>query len=153
MDEHDSYPCSPHCVCEGVVGKSLTLEEILQVRNRGLINFDHLIRGDILGHLCGQLEPHGHLITSNHEYVMIDNECMFHNGPCLNRYSWLNEPAVQPVILDVCNRLVSLSEDELGVISAIPNGYAVSGARDLFKAVCAAKSAAAEYLELFGDEH
>lgn len=151
MEQHEGRACSPSCVCSAAINRRLSFDDIVRAKNAGLAYFDDMVRGDVLGHLCGQFEPHGRFFTRNHEYVVIDNECMFHDQPCLNQYSRLDEPGVRPVIIELCRKFVSLGDDELRAIVAIPKNYAISPGRDLFEAVLSARAAAGEYLELFDE--
>jgi hypothetical protein len=129
----------------------MNFQEINKARDSGISCFDDLVRGDILGHLCGQLEPHGHFITRHHEYVVIDNECMFAQAPCLNEYQWLDVEGIRPVIIGVCRGLVGVPAAELRSLASVPNGYTVANGRDLYDDLCAAKAAANEYLAIFDE--
>ena len=151
MDQHCADACSPACPCSVVIGRDQNFEAIVRAKNAGGADFDDMVRGDVLGHLCGQLEPHGHFFTRNHEYVIIDNECMFHDLPCLHMYSWLDVPGVRPVIIELCRKFVDLADNELCSITSVPNNYIVSNGRNLLEDLCAAKKAAGEYLELFDE--
>jgi hypothetical protein len=149
MDEHARQPCSPTCPFQEAYGKQVDFQSIMRARDSGLTHFDDLIRGEILGHLCGQLEPHGDFITSDHEYVMIDNECMFHDDkPCLSACEW-NGKKTRPIVIGVCKSLVNVHEDELRSIATVPDGYTVTKGRNLYDDLCAAKTAANEYIERY----
>lgn len=113
MEEHRNGSCSLTCPYPSVTNKSLGFQNILSAKNAGLANLDDMVRADVLGHLCGQLEPHGHFLTREHEYVAIDNECMFHDPPCLNQYRRLDEPGVPPLIMKLCRDFAGLPDDEL----------------------------------------
>ncbi len=151
MDEHANLPCSSECAFRQVLGKEMNFQEIIEARDAGLTNLDDLVRGDILGHLCGQLEPHGNFITSGHEYVMIDNERMFASAPCLHQCQWLDEEGVRPVVIDVCRQLVRITDHDLRSMATVPDGFTVMNGRDLYDDACAAKEAAKEYLKVFDD--
>ncbi len=151
MEEHAILPCSSVCALRQILGKKMNFQDIAKARDSGLGYFDDLVRGDILGHLCGQLEPHGHFITRDHEYVVIDNECMFAQQPCLNQYEWLDVEGIRPVVIGVCRSLVGVHADELRSLATVPNVYRVVNGRDLFDDLCAAKTAANEYLEIFDE--
>lgn len=151
MDEHPNLPCSSQCVTRQILGKKMNPQEITRARDSGLSYFDDLVRGDILGHLCGQFEPHDHFITRDHEYVVIDNERMFDQPPCLKQYEWLDVEGIRPMIIGVCRGLAGVPANELRSLATVPDGYTVANGRYLYDDLCAAKAAANEYLKIFDE--
>lgn len=132
-----------------VINKNLDFQAIRQATKSGIASLEDLVRGDILGHLCGQFEPHGNFVTRNHEYVVIDNECMFAGSPCLNQCHWLDCGGSRPLIGEVCRGFADLCNEELRAISALPDGFRVANGRDLYSDLLSAKAAAIEYIDLF----
>ena len=148
MEEHPSTPCSEKCPLREVFGKPWIYETIRAGSAAGVKNFEDLIRGDTLGFLCGQFEPHDHFFTIDHEYVVIDNECMFSSTPCLNQCDWLRHPQTINIALDVCRKLTEVPNEELRSIAHVPSGYIVANPRNLFDDLCLAKEQAAEFFDL-----
>lgn len=153
MEEHEAKPCSGKCALSGVMGQGLDLQAIRRASHLGIACFEDLVRGDALGYLCGQFEPHGHFFTPDHEYVVIDNECMFAGRPGLNGCHWHKCDAARRLIIEVCRGLVSLTDQELREIAAIPEDFTLSHGRDLYDDLGNAKAVAAEYLDLFDGEN
>jgi hypothetical protein len=132
IEEHFEEPCSPDCVMKEVIGKSMSFDDIDRLSAKGVSHFKDWVCGDALGHLCGQFEPHDHLFTKDHQYVVIDNELMFAGSPCLEECSWWEEENARPLIAALCRKFVELSDDELRAMATIPEGYSVLGGRDLY---------------------
>lgn len=151
MDEHATQPCSAACVMSDIFGKATDFAAIRHAQVSGIAHFEDLVRGDALGYLCGQFEPHGHFFTRDHEYVVIDNECMFAGTPGLNGCHWHECDAARQLIIEVCRGLVHTTDQELHELAAIPEGYTISNGRDLCDDLRGAKAAAVEYLDLFDD--
>ena len=151
MDEHADQPCSADCVCADIFGKDMDFPAIRRASTAGIAFIEDLVRADVLGHLCGQDEPHDHFLTCNHEYVSIDHELMFVREPGLNGCHWHDCKTARPVMLEVCRNLERIEDHELLEFTTIPNGYVISGGRNVHDDLLRAKAAAIEYLELFDD--
>lgn len=128
----------------------MDLTEMAHAAKSGLANIHDSLRGDVIGHLCGQSEPHGHFVTRAHEYVIIDNECMFADSPSLRECHWVKQQDAQPLILEVCRGVASLSDEELATLSSLPAGYDLFNAPDAPSMLRLARIAALEYVDLFG---
>jgi hypothetical protein len=149
MDEHPIKPCSPTCPLSNIYGKKVSFEDIKRSSKSGVAHIEDIVRGDVLGRLCGQSEPHGHFFNRLHQYVVIDNECTFVTSPSLRECRWVDEARAQPLIIQVCRGLADIPDENLRSMADIPNGYAVKSDRDLGAALLLAKSAAIEYLSVF----
>ena len=140
MDEHGAQSCSPTCPL-ATFFRQQRFRRIVSTRDLGIADIDDSARGDVLGHLCGQFEPHGHFFTRDHEYVVIDNECMFAEKPSLRQCRWVQNVDDRPMVREVCQSLVDISDEELRTITAVPADYAILSGRNLFDDLCAAKAA------------
>jgi len=149
MEEHAAQPCSKRCALSALRGKTLDFAGIALGSDSGIAHFEDLVRGDVLGHLCGQAEPHDHLFTQQHEYVVIDNELMFAGNPCIEQCRWLSNKDAHPLIAQVCLGLVGIRDDKLGEMAAVPGGYIVSTALNLYDQLLWAKAAALKYIKNF----
>lgn len=148
MNEHGAEPCSADC----------PLKLLNQANFHKMHDADSKIphigdaaRADVLGHLCGQFEPHGHFFTVDHEYVVIDNEGMFADPPSLRECRWIEQLEDRSMVAGVCRDLVDVSDTELQSIAAIPQDYVLLTGHEVFEDLRAAKDAASEYLDLFGN--
>jgi hypothetical protein len=148
MDEHGAQSCSATCPLASFF-RQQSFRGIRDAGDLGIAYIEDAARADVLGHLCGQFEPHGDFFTRDHEYVVIDNECMFAEKPFLRQCRWLENADDRPMVKDVCQRVVDATDAELRTIAAVPTGYDILNGRDLFDDLCAAKVAAAEYLDIF----
>ena len=144
MDEHVGKPCSESCPAATLFGQPLGIERIATAEKAGIKHMIDTIRGDMLGRLCGQFEPHGNFITCDHEYVIIDNECMFAEEPSLNQCRWILDNEARPVVEQVCRDFLGVSEKELLDLAILPARYKVEGDRDLKRNVLTARAAARE---------
>ena len=149
MDEHTNQPCSADCCCAHFFGKNMDFPAIRRASTAGIAFIEDLVRADMLGHLCGQDEPHDHFLTCNHEYVSIDHERMFVREPSLNSCHWHDCESARPVILEVCRNFVLVGDDELLEFAKLPGGYMVSGRENLYADLIHAKTVATDYLDLF----
>ena len=151
MEEHAPQSCSTTCALSEVIGKYTDYSAIKRAGVSGIAHFEDLVRGDVLGHLCGQFETHGHFVTCDHEYVVIDNELMFAETPGLNGCHWHDNDAARLLITEVCQDLFSVGDRELQEIATIPNGFTILHGRDLYDDLLAAKAEASKYLDLFDE--
>ena len=116
MDEHSSQPCSWTCPLADIRGKGIDFATIKRLSVSGLASFEDLVRGDVLGYLCGQFEPHGHFFLQNHEYVVIDNECMFAGSPCLHSCHWHECYNARTLLIDVCRGSVRMEMKKITIL-------------------------------------
>ena len=149
MDEHAAQPCSAICPWAEIHDREIDFATIRRSSVSGVAHFEDLVRGDVLGYLCGQFEPHGDFFLRNHEYVVIDNECMFSGSPCLNSCHWHECYDARPLLIEVCRGLARIGDEELRDFATVPEGYAILNGRDLYDDLRASKAAASEYLDLF----
>lgn len=149
LNEHQASACSQE-QCPLTVLKNLELNSEANLQTLLCSDVNHaidLIHGGILGYLCGQFEPPGHLFTVDHRFVQIDNELMFASDPIkLEDSQWLRFPSGRQCAKTVCAKLSELSNDELTGLARIPEGYVVRCRNDIPRRLLAAKNAAKGYL-------
>jgi hypothetical protein len=151
LNEHQASSCSQE-QCPLTVLKNLELNSEANLQTllySGVSRAIDLIHGEILGYLCGQLEPSGCLFTGDHRFVQIDNELMFDSDPISLEESpsrWLRFPSGRKCVKTVCGRLSELSDEELIGLAQIPEGYVVRCKNDIPRRLLAAKKATKSYL-------
>lgn len=150
FDEHLPDGCSLSHSCPLLALRNLKLESDATLETYlscGVSDAIDLIRGEILGYLCGQFEPAGRLFTVRHEFVQIDNELMFATGPVnLMDCRWLRFHAGRQCAKDVCLRLSEISDEELLSLAAIPTGYVVRRKNFISRRLLAARQAARNFM-------
>jgi hypothetical protein len=151
MEEHAPHPCTAECILSDIIGKEIDFAAIERGCASGILCFKDLVRGDVLGHLCGQHEPHDSFFTRDHEYVVIDNECMFSTESSLHECHWHDYDTAHPVIIEVCRGLSTITDQEFREMATLPEGYVISNGFDLYDLLLAARAASEEYLYLFND--
>jgi hypothetical protein len=77
---------------------------------------------------------------------------MFAGAPSVRECHCLDKQDAQPLILEVCQNLGSIPDEELVKFSRMPAGFEVSNAPDVGGILFAAKTAALEYVDLFGSD-
>lgn len=89
-------------------------------------------KSEVAAYLFGGHEPPGRLITTAHEFVIIDSEQMFSTNPCdLTETRWWNNPDGSPSVSgrrltsQVCRDLCRLSEFDLQEALRIPETVSV----------------------------
>jgi hypothetical protein len=151
MEEHAPHSCSAECILSDIIGKEIDFAAIERGCALGIPCFKDLVRGDVLGHLCGQHEPHDSFFTRDHEYVVIDNECVFATKSCLHECHWQDFDTAHPVIIEVCRSLSTITDQEFREMATLPEAYVISNGFDLYDLLLAARAASEEYLYLFND--
>ena len=141
LEQHDPEPCAFDCPWHDFCtrfdsrGDRDPVEVLL---NSGVKSITNWASGEILGYLCGQFEPGGHLCTRSHDFVLIDNECMWHSGPGdLWECDWLRHngrvsKAGLKLASEVCKALCGLSDEELNWIGRVPPGFLDEPQRELY---------------------
>jgi hypothetical protein len=147
FDEHQDPCSSERCPLTILQGLSIDSEATLQTYlSCGVSRALDWIRGEVLGYLCGQFEPPGHLFTVEHEFVQIDNELMFSSGPVnLEDCRWLRFRIGLQCAENICEGLSKISDAELLHLAEIPKGYVVSRKNNIRRRLRAARGAADNY--------
>lgn len=162
FDEHKNESCSSRCLWEefrmqfNARGQADDVEALL---NSKVINMADWARGAILGHLCGQFEPGEYLITRDHEFVLIDNECMWNSDRIdLTQCKWLfhngkRSDAGVELAFEICRHLGNLQDQEIDRIATIPREFLAEPKRmsfpNLRKKIRLAKQAAKTFLDVW----
>ena len=148
FDEHQDPCSSKKCPLTILQGLSIDSEATLQTYlSCGVSQAADWIRGEVLGYLCGQSEPPGHLFTIEHEFVQIDNESMFSSGPVnLEGCQWLQFRIGRQCAENICFSLSKISDEELLSLAEIPKDYVVPRKNNVRRRLLAARRAADNYL-------
>lgn len=127
LDEHSlRQGCSPGCPAILLPGQSFD-----SVDDRVSSGINHLLdwpKSRLAACLFGGNEPPDHLITTDHEFVIIDSEQMFATKPCplsgcsMRCFAGEHQNSYQELALEVCHDLVRLTEEVLNNALAIPQG-------------------------------
>ena len=156
LDEHADALCSPSCPLSPLelAVNSATGDRVALVEQAGVANASDWIRADMLAYLCGANEPCDQLITKDHQLVIIDSEQMFSTDSVeLRDCDWFESTngdkstrALQ--IADaLCSRLAKTTDFELGLFSAVPDGYVVNQLWSIGERMLSARRAARRYTE------
>jgi hypothetical protein len=130
MDEHPRKKCSSECPLAFLRGRPIeTVDDLAGSR------IDHILdwpKSEIAACLFGGNESPGCLITTAHEFVIIDSEQMFSSGRSdLTETRWWNNPGGSPSVsgrwltCEVCRDLCRLSQPELKEALRIPDTVSV----------------------------
>jgi hypothetical protein len=148
FDEHQDPCSSARCPLTILQNLRIENEATLQAYlSCGISQAVDWIRGEVLGYLCGQFEPPGHLFTAGHKFVQIDNELMFSSGPInFEGCRWFQYRIWGQCAEDICANLSKISDEELLNLAKIPIGYVVPRKNNVRRRLLAAKRAANDYL-------
>lgn len=156
LPEHKPKPCAQDCPIDSLFEKLNTTGND-KVATLKVANIDHIIdwvRGELLGYLCDMYEPPGRLFTPDHIFFQIDNELMF-TGAQENFWEcdWLriadddfSESALH-LAVEVCEKLVRLSDTQLANFARIPRGYVVDMIWEIHPEIINARDKACTVLE------
>jgi hypothetical protein len=131
MDEHPRRKCSSECPLAFLRGRPIeAVDDLAGLR------IDHILdwpKSEIAACLFGGNEPPGHLVTTAHEFVIIDSEQMFSSDPSdLTETRWWNNTDGSPsgsgrlLTCEVCRDLCRLSQPELEEALRIPSTLSVT---------------------------
>jgi hypothetical protein len=130
MDEHVATPCSPSCALRPLFGL-----EVRSVADLEGIEIAHLLdwpKSEFAAHIFGANDGIDRFITSQHEFVMIDNEQMFSTGPCsFDSVSWLRDHSDEAyrkglaVAIETCVDVASITPAQLTEALAVPRGVKI----------------------------
>lgn len=127
LDEHAARPCGVPCPMH-----PLARLEIRSVEDLEGIDVAHLRdwpKSEFAAYVFGANEPSDGLFTSQHEFVIIDNEQMFSTRPCpFESTHWLRGLAGAAYLKgleladETCADIASLTGAKLSAALAIPSG-------------------------------
>lgn len=130
MEEHTSFSCGDGCALKSLIGREVRTIEDLQ-----LSEVQHLLdwpKSEIAAFIFGGNEPPDRLITTEHEFVIIDAEQMFSNDPCsFDAASWLVQPDGSPshsgkaLAIEICKEISQLPSDLIAQALTVPSGVQV----------------------------
>lgn len=121
LEEHAPGSCSVDCPLDALVGRKFSSAKDLQG-----INVAHLRdwpKSQLAACLFGANEPPGSLITTAHEFVIIDAEHMFLTRPCdFSGANWWDLPdgSGKGLALEVCQDVCKLASMDVQEALAIP---------------------------------
>ncbi len=151
MEEHQHSACSINCQFRFLIGRSLeTVDDFVGSEISHLLDWP---RSDFAACLFGANEPSGRLITTSHEFVIIDSELMFSAGPSdLSGTNWWNCPDGKPSLsgralaLEVCHDLYALSMTDFEEALSIPKSVSVPKHRLIAERLHASRKYAADFI-------
>ena len=130
LDEHASHPCSACCPMHALVG--LQIRSVADLAGLGVAHLLDWPKSEFAAYIFGANEPSGRLITSQHEFVIIDNEQMFSTGPCsFESAHWLRDQEDSAYLkglalaTETCTDIAGISTTMLTQALAIPRGVKV----------------------------
>lgn len=151
FSEHLSTGCSTSCPMRDFFGVDFSEQSwFARFQKAGIQNSIDLIRGQILGYLCGQFEPPGHLVTADHRFVQIDNELMFSLPGPVNPFLgfWRDWEQCSELVLSVCAPLAALTDERIIELCTPPCVNAVLAVDPVVSSVLAARNEARQITEI-----
>lgn len=156
--EHESGSCGSNCPFGlGVGNRAESIQDLIAF---GAAHFADRAKSDFAAFLFYANEPNGWLVTSEHEFVIIDSEMMF---SCLSSYecatdfestSWLSEPDGRPsplgkaLAFEACREIASLQSEVIEYALRVPAGVVIERRFDIAPILKAGCEYAAQYCEL-----
>lgn len=130
MDEHASQSCSNKCAMTPLFNQEIrTIEDL---RPHEIKYFLDWPKSEFAAYIFGGNEPPGKLITTDHEFVIIDSEQMFSTNPCsFDTASWLKHADGSPsqsslaLAIEVCKEVSRLPSALVSDALAVPTGVEV----------------------------
>lgn len=129
LDEHSNRKCSDACQFAPLIGREIRyVEDLTDCAVECLFDWP---KSELAACLFGGSEPPGQLITSSHQFVIIDGEGMFSSGPstfdCTNWWGQLQSPHLSGVNLarQVCKGFLNLGLTRIWAALELPNGVEV----------------------------
>lgn len=153
LDEHPHPPCSTGCALEFLNKDIQTVEDLMGSNIAHLLDWP---KSMFAAYVFGGLEPPGRLFTTAHEFVIIDSENMFHNGPSMfdTAPHWWNEPDGRPsragraLALEVCRNLSALLDSQIQTALQVPAGIKFRRTWPIAPKLAASRKFASRYCEV-----
>ena len=109
LEEHGAGSCGGQCPPNPWMPKARQVEEVRKISMPNLIDWP---KAELAAYLFGGLEPPDKLFTVAHEFVIIDNELMFAQGPkSFEESEWWNTPGGKNLAFQICKELCLLPEE------------------------------------------
>lgn len=126
MEEHTSAPCGEGCALKPIIGREVrTVEDLQSSEVKHLLDWP---KSEIAAYIFGGNEPPGRLITTDHEFVIIDAEQMFSTGPSsFDAASWLVQPDGslshngKALAMEVCEEVSKLPSELIAQALTVPS--------------------------------
>ncbi len=131
LAEHGRTSCSRDCPLASCNWRSIDdVDELKGCKVSRILDWP---RSEIAAALFGGNEPPDRLLTTSHEFVIIDSEQMFSSGPTdVTETRWWNRRdgaasrAGRELTIEVCRRVSQLSNDDLADALAKPQGVEIN---------------------------
>jgi hypothetical protein len=126
LEEHASSPCGASCALKPLIGREVrTIEDLLPSEVQYLLDWP---KSEFAAYIFGGNEPSGRLITTDHEFVVIDSEQMFSTGPnSFETASWLVQPdgtqsqSGKAIAIEVCKEVSKLPNTLVASALIVPS--------------------------------
>lgn len=152
MEPHKLEDCTDACLLKGQGEMNNVVdseERLIQFLNSGLPHVEDFVKGDLLGYMCGGAQKPDRFWTTDHQYVVIDNERMFECEPNLAACLWMDSLTGRTLAKELLASLVLIPDEELCSMADLPKGYVVTPDFRLKERLLQIKNLAAlEYFEL-----
>lgn len=130
LHEHDANLCSATCALTPLAGLDVrSVDDLKGIQVAHLFDWP---KSEFAAYIFGANEPSGRLFTTQHEFVIIDNEQMFSTGPAdFSTAHWLNRLGGTAyamglaVALETCAEVANLSEESVRLALAVPQGVKI----------------------------
>lgn len=131
MNEHVSKSCSQLCGAHQLFNNK-NINSVLELES---IKISHILdwpKSEFAAYLFGANEPSGGFLTTNHEFVIIDNEQMFSGAPVsfesarlLNNHDDIGTRRGLVIAAETCNEVGSINVDVLSRALVVPQGVTI----------------------------
>lgn len=141
LNEHSLHQaCSSGCPATLLPGQ--TFDSVNDLVSSGIKHLLDWQKSKLAACLFGGNEPPDRLITTDHEFVIIDSEQMFATKPCplsgcsMRCFDGGLPTSYQELALEVCRDLARLTDEDLNNALAIPQGIRGLSKRKRYTASC-----------------
>ncbi|MFZ2282200.1 MAG: hypothetical protein WAW39_30670 [Prosthecobacter sp.] len=108
LEEHQYSPCGIECPLAEGFPRNKHVEEVLKTKIARLIDWP---KAELAVYLFGGSEPPEKFFTPSHEFVMIDNELMFAQGPeRFDTSEWWETAAGKHLAFQICQEFLALPD-------------------------------------------
>jgi hypothetical protein len=128
LDEHRGSVCGPECGLAPWLRQPI--EKIDDFDRLEILHIEDFPKSELATCLFGGHEPPGWLITTDHEFVILDSELMFSTEPCgFDSTRWWGAPHSSQRIIAlskaVCDEFLRVAHQGLDPFLRVPSGVIV----------------------------
>lgn len=150
FQEHDNTICKSNC-CPLKSQGGIDFDHVDELALPGIAHLLDYPRSILAAHLFGASEPPGHLISSHHEFVIVDTESMFSADPAgMHSFHFLdhetNPRGMEELAVELCRQVVDLSQSDLDWMLSTSCGVAMENSSKVAARLYRSRKVAQEFL-------